>query len=257
MARLSRRLEGGAAFDAVPFATVMLDRDFVIRAANGAYLRTLGRVREQLISFRLFDAFPEDPAALGRGEAAFTESFERVLRSGRPDRVGTQRYDVLDGSEPPSYQERRWVGSPAPVRDGDDIVGIVMRLDDVTGLSGHAVDALDAGRLRALSRVAATATDGSGAAPVPDAVDEPELTVEVPTMVLPVAEVNALGEEIAQLREALTSRSTIDQAKGMLMAQRGCTPDEAFGVLVKMSNDTNVRVADVAAALVYRTQRQR
>lgn len=88
MARLSRRLEGGAAFDAVPFATVMLDRDFVIRAANGAYLRTLGRVEEELISFRLFDAFPEDPAAHGSGEAAFTESFERSGCCARDARTG-------------------------------------------------------------------------------------------------------------------------------------------------------------------------
>ena len=73
-------------------------------------------------------------------------------------------------------------------------------------------------------------------------------------MLVALDEFNAMTEEIAQLREALASRGTIDQAKGLVMAERRCTPDEAFQYLVRLSNDTNVRVADVAAALVYRAQ---
>jgi AmiR/NasT family two-component response regulator len=64
----------------------------------------------------------------------------------------------------------------------------------------------------------------------------------------------ALAER-EQLREALTSRATIDQAKGILMAEHHCSPDEAFALLVRLSNDTNVRLADVASALVYQTAR--
>jgi len=37
------------------------------------------------------------------------------------------------------------------------------------------------------------------------------------------------------------------------MARHGVDPDEAFRLLVRMSNDTNVRLADVARALVYQT----
>ena len=38
------------------------------------------------------------------------------------------------------------------------------------------------------------------------------------------------------------------------MAERRCTPREAFAVLRKLSNDSNVRLADVALALVYKAQ---
>jgi AmiR/NasT family two-component response regulator len=38
------------------------------------------------------------------------------------------------------------------------------------------------------------------------------------------------------------------------MADRKCSPDEAFEVIKQLSMDTNVRVADVAAALVYQAQ---
>lgn len=60
--------------------------------------------------------------------------------------------------------------------------------------------------------------------------------------------------EASQLREALTSRSAIDQAKGILMAQHGVAPDAAFQMLVRLSNDTNVRLVDVARAMVYQVQ---
>lgn len=64
-------------------------------------------------------------------------------------------------------------------------------------------------------------------------------------------ELAALHRENDQLRRALTSRATIDQAKGILMAEHGCSPEDAFGRLVKMSQDANVPLRDVARALVY------
>ncbi|MBU2666905.1 ANTAR domain-containing protein [Actinoplanes bogorensis] len=54
----------------------------------------------------------------------------------------------------------------------------------------------------------------------------------------------------AQLREAMSSRAVIEQAKGVIMAQRRCKPDEAFAFLTRASQDSNHKVRDVAAALV-------
>ncbi|MEU4251440.1 ANTAR domain-containing protein [Amycolatopsis sp. NPDC026612] len=56
--------------------------------------------------------------------------------------------------------------------------------------------------------------------------------------------------ENAQLREALSSRAVIEQAKGMVMLLRGCPAAEAFGVLVAVSQQTNVKLRDVAAVVV-------
>ncbi|MFG3556977.1 ANTAR domain-containing protein [Micromonospora sp. NPDC047557] len=55
-----------------------------------------------------------------------------------------------------------------------------------------------------------------------------------------------------QLREAMHSRAVIEQAKGIIMGERRCTPDEAFALLSKISQDTNRKVRDVAEALVAR-----
>ena len=53
-----------------------------------------------------------------------------------------------------------------------------------------------------------------------------------------------------ELGEALKSRAVIDQAKGMIMRERGCNADEAFDMLRRTSQNRNVRLADVAAGLV-------
>ncbi|MGW4849323.1 GAF and ANTAR domain-containing protein [Nocardia brasiliensis] len=53
-----------------------------------------------------------------------------------------------------------------------------------------------------------------------------------------------------QLRAALASRSTIDQALGILMAENRCTRDAAFAMLRDRSQRSNVRVANLAADII-------
>lgn len=57
-------------------------------------------------------------------------------------------------------------------------------------------------------------------------------------------------ELIEQLREALTSRATIDQAIGVLVAQERINPEQAFVLLRRASQNSNVKLRDVAAALL-------
>jgi anti-anti-sigma factor len=58
-----------------------------------------------------------------------------------------------------------------------------------------------------------------------------------------------------QLTAALTSRATIDQAKGVIMADKGCGPEEAFAILRQISSVTNRKVRDVAREVVDRASR--
>jgi hypothetical protein len=54
---------------------------------------------------------------------------------------------------------------------------------------------------------------------------------------------------IRQLRTALDSRDVIGQAKGILMERYRLTPDGAFALLARASQDTNVKLREVAAEL--------
>lgn len=53
-----------------------------------------------------------------------------------------------------------------------------------------------------------------------------------------------------QLEEAIASRAVIEQAKGVLMAQRGLDPDAAFEHLRQQSQDRNLKLRIVARQVV-------
>lgn len=55
------------------------------------------------------------------------------------------------------------------------------------------------------------------------------------------------------LTEAMASRATIEQAKGIVMARSGVDADAAFDVLVRASQRENRRLREIAAELVERT----
>lgn len=53
-----------------------------------------------------------------------------------------------------------------------------------------------------------------------------------------------------QMQQALVSRARIEQAKGVLMGSRGCSEEEAFALLVQLSQTSNRKLREVAEALV-------
>ena len=59
-------------------------------------------------------------------------------------------------------------------------------------------------------------------------------------------------ERSGQLERALTSRSTIDRAIGVLMCQQHCTAGEAFQLLRTHSQNNNIKLRDVAAGILER-----
>ncbi|MFD0009167.1 ANTAR domain-containing protein [Streptomyces sp. NPDC127178] len=75
------------------------------------------------------------------------------------------------------------------------------------------------------------------------------------------AEETALLTEVVELRarneqlgRALASRAVIDQARGMVMALAPCPSDRAWDLLVDVSQHCNIKLRDVAAALVATTK---
>jgi len=71
------------------------------------------------------------------------------------------------------------------------------------------------------------------------------------------AESHAASTTLAhQMQEAMASRAVIDMAKGMLIAQNGCTPEEAFTILSKASQRSNRKLRDIAAAMVHGAVRE-
>ncbi|MFE2991949.1 ANTAR domain-containing protein [Streptomyces sp. NPDC059262] len=56
--------------------------------------------------------------------------------------------------------------------------------------------------------------------------------------------------ELVQLRRAMKTRPVIDVARGVLMASFGLAPEDAWSVLVSVSQNTNTKLHHVADDLV-------
>ena len=59
----------------------------------------------------------------------------------------------------------------------------------------------------------------------------------------------------ADMQNALATRGVIGQAIGVLMATSGCSADEAFALLKRMSQDEQRKVHDIADDISARTRR--
>ncbi len=58
------------------------------------------------------------------------------------------------------------------------------------------------------------------------------------------------SEHLSQLEQALTSRTVIDQAMGIIICQQRCTAEQAFALLRAESQNNQRKLRDVAADLV-------
>jgi GAF domain-containing protein len=63
-----------------------------------------------------------------------------------------------------------------------------------------------------------------------------------------------LGEQARNMRLAMESRAVIEQAKGVLMAQRHVTAEQAFEILRAASQRYNRKLRDIALGIVDSTQ---
>ncbi|HEX6873222.1 MAG TPA: SpoIIE family protein phosphatase [Micromonosporaceae bacterium] len=69
-------------------------------------------------------------------------------------------------------------------------------------------------------------------------------------------EVHRLRAELTGLHQAMSTRATIEQAKGILSERLSIDPESAFDYLVRLSQQANVRLADVAAKVARAQQRR-
>ena len=66
-----------------------------------------------------------------------------------------------------------------------------------------------------------------------------------------------LAEHTRNLRLAMDSRAVIEQAKGVLMAQRGVDAEQAFEILREASQRYNRKLRDIAVGIVESTHEER
>lgn len=123
-----------AVFDSAPDAYLLLATDaptFTMVAANQARLRATMTRREDVIGRPLFEVFPDNPTDAGAtGVRNLRASLHEVLRTGRPHRMALQKYDIRTPEG--TFEEHYWDPLNWPVFDGEELIYIIHRVEDVT-----------------------------------------------------------------------------------------------------------------------------
>lgn len=234
MDQMLTRLDRSPAFVEADAPFLVLDRDLVIRAANPAYLAVTERTRDELIGIPVFEAFPDNPdLPCPDGVANAQASFATVLRESQRHRMALQRYDIRVPSAGGGFVRRFWDPVNSPVRDDHGrTVGVLHHVEDVTGVIEPVIEERSPQAL---------------AGPPADPLAWNDLVCALVRETLGHLETKV---ERDQLQHALESRVLIEQAKGVLAAQRCCTPDEAFVALRQVSRSTRKPIREVARMVV-------
>jgi serine phosphatase RsbU (regulator of sigma subunit) len=210
----AEQVDYAAVFDALPTPYLLLRPDLVIAGANRAYLAATGRDETDLLGRHLFDAFPDDPDdPEARATHNLEQSLLRALRTGRPDTMPVQRYNI---PVPGGFERRWWSPVNVPVLDPDGHVGLLVhRVEDVTAYVDRHV------------------APGGAAAP-----GDP----------LPVVDLYLRGHE---LRDALTEESVAAlRLNGLVQVARGLGAAETLEELLEVVVGRGLQVLGAEGGLV-------
>lgn len=124
-------------FEQAPGNYLVLSKELTILAASDGYLRATMTTRAQIVGRPLFEAFPDNPDDLAAdGVHNLRASLERVLETGRANRMDIQKYDIRKpGGDREEFEERFWSPYNHPLKDAQGTtIGIIHCVEDVTDL---------------------------------------------------------------------------------------------------------------------------
>ncbi|RAU30223.1 PAS domain-containing sensor histidine kinase [Pseudomonas sp. RIT411] len=124
-------------FEALPHLVLVLTPgpDFVMVAANEGRLRGTNTRREDCIGRSIFEVFARNPDGQSEfGAGVLRASLERVVQTGRPDRMAITKYDIpRPASEGGGFEVRYWSPLNVPVLDDrGEVRYIIHQTEDVT-----------------------------------------------------------------------------------------------------------------------------
>ncbi|OBF10035.1 ANTAR domain-containing protein [Mycobacterium sp. 852002-10029_SCH5224772] len=216
---------------------LLLDSELRIRAASNAYERVTLREHGELLGQYLFDAFPDNPKDLqSDGTSKLASSLQAAMSTGHTHKMRMQRYDIPDPAAPDEFLPKVWSPTNSPLLDHGELVGVV-----------HCVKEVSESR-QLLAEVARDVDHGVSWDPAEllhtfEAVSAGETTRHLQRQ-------QALAAENEQLTQAIATRDTIGQAKGILMERFNIDADRAFAMLARLSQQTNTRAEQIARMLV-------
>ncbi|WP_158206801.1 EAL domain-containing protein [Pseudoduganella flava] len=138
-------MDAAAVLAAAPYPFLVLSTDLTVVEVNAAYLKTVGKTREEMIGRDVFSVLPADAKDVDN-ERALRASVERVIQTGKPDTIMALRY-CMSRQTPtgPVSDERYWSLVYTPVLDDAGHTQlIIVNPIEVTELYAHEKEAAPA-----------------------------------------------------------------------------------------------------------------
>ena len=134
---MTPKIDFEALFRESPNAYFVISSDYEIRDTNDAYLRLVGRAREELVGRNLFAAFPADPEGANPNQAEeLKDSLDRVFKTGKPDVLAVIHYPIpISTVEGEGFRDEFWSVAHHPIQDADGRTPLVFQhVQNVTAL---------------------------------------------------------------------------------------------------------------------------
>jgi signal transduction histidine kinase/CheY-like chemotaxis protein len=122
-------------FDQGPGLYLVMRPDFTIAVASREYAEATKIDQSSVVGRHLFDVFPDNPDdSAADGVSNLRSSLERVLDSGKPDRMAVQKYDIPVRDSPGgAFEVRYWSCSNWPILGDDGKIQFLLHaVEDVT-----------------------------------------------------------------------------------------------------------------------------
>jgi signal transduction histidine kinase len=124
-------------FESVPGLYLVLSSEppYEIVAVSNSYLCATMTKREEILRRSLFEVFPDNPSEPGAtGVRNVRASIEAVVRTGKPDIMPLQRYDIRGPqAEGHGFEERYWSSINSPIYSPSGTMRYIMNhVEDVT-----------------------------------------------------------------------------------------------------------------------------
>ena len=134
---MNSKIDYEALFRESPNAYFVISSGYELCDMNDAYLRLVGRTREELVGRYLFDAFPADPEGANPNQAEeLKASLDRTFETGKADVLAVIRYPIpISTVEGDGFRDESWSVSHHPIRDADGRTPLVfLHVQNVTAL---------------------------------------------------------------------------------------------------------------------------
>lgn len=225
---------------ALPVGRLYIDTDGDIVAVNDAFLGPTAARRSEVIGNSVLDPLPgRIPATRGADETELVSLIERAASTGSDQLQVVQHDIVVPDVGGGRLESRHWINVLRPLRSEGRVVGTAIFSEDVSDyheLISHV--------LHLASALAHDAGVGTR-----EREEQQRLALALALRV--GRRLGQEKDEADQLRQALTGRAVIDQAKGMLMMKHGWSAEGAFAELKRLSSIHNVKLRAVADAIVH------